>query len=76
MRYQAAELIAGKRDEIKQIIDTVRIDTDRYDLPEIVLPQPELDGSPPTPLCSSAWDFADQCRRLIASKQYANGDAR
>jgi hypothetical protein len=31
---------------------------------------PELDGEQPEPLCDSRWDFAEQCRRLIASKNY------
>jgi hypothetical protein len=75
IRGEAARLIAEKRDEIKQIIDTVRIDTDRYDLPEIVLPRAELDADPPTPLCSSGWSFTDQCQRLIQSKRYVNGGA-
>jgi hypothetical protein len=75
-RDLAARRIAEKHDEIKKIIDTLRIDADRYDLPEIVLPEPELDDQPPLPLCDSVWDFADQCQRLIASKRYTNGDDR
>lgn len=70
LREEAVELLAQKRAEIQQIMDTVRIDAGSFDLPEIALPAPELDAIAPEPLCSSDWDFRDQCRRLRASKVY------
>ena len=39
------------------------------------LPEPELTGDQPEPLLDSQWDFTEQCRRLIESKAYANGDS-
>ena len=81
-----AEVMPGleeKRDEIQQILDgipelleTVRIDADMFDLPEIpAVPEPIIDyDSHPEPLCDSRWDFAEQCSRLIASKNYDNDE--
>jgi hypothetical protein len=55
----------------------MRIDTDDFDLPEPVVPTAELNGQAhplhPLPLLDSGWSFAEQCRRLIASKAYRNG---
>ena len=77
-----AEVMPGleeKRDEIQQILDgipelleTVRIDADMFDLPAIpAVPEPVIDhDAHPEPLCDSLWDFTEQCRRLIASKNY------
>ena len=42
-----------------------------FDLPEAVVPEPELNGGADgLPLISSDDDFAEQCRRLIAHKNY------
>ena len=55
--------------------DTTRI-LDGLDLPELVVPEPELNGrSNGVPLLDSRWSFVDQCRRLIDSKAYLNGGA-
>ena len=40
-----------------------------YDLPDV--PVAELDGDQPEPLLDTCWSFVEQCRRLIASKNYA-----
>ena len=70
-----------KRDEIRQVLagvtellETVRIDAGMFDLPEIpAVPEPVIDhDSHPEPLCDSRWSFAEQCRRLIASKSYTD----
>ena len=64
------------RDRIHEILDEVHIDADQFDLPDIPeLPVAELDGQRPDPLLDSRWDFGEQCRRLIESKQYTNGDS-
>jgi hypothetical protein len=77
LRANAADRLAEKREEIQQILDAVRVNTDEleFELPPAVVPDAILDDTliPDTALCDSAWDFAEQCRRLIASKQYANG---
>ena len=43
-----------------------------FDLPPIpAVPEPVIDHDQPSePLCDSRWEFAEQCRRLIASKNY------
>jgi hypothetical protein len=42
-----------------------------FRLPAPEIPDAEVDGSPDAPpLLDSAWDFAEQCQRLIDSKAY------
>lgn len=76
LRLDAANLLAEKRSEIREILDTVRVNADAFSFPEPVVPEAVLDpnGSPPLPLCDSGWDFAEQCRRLKASKQYDDAE--
>jgi hypothetical protein len=70
-----ADRLAEKRDQIQAILDEIHIDADMFDLPELPeLPEAELDGDRPDPLLDSRWDFVEQCRRLIESKRYTNGD--
>ena len=58
-------------EQIAELNDQLRIDVDDFDLPPIVIPGAELNGNePPDPLLDSCWPFAEQCRALIASKQY------
>ena len=65
------------RYRINEVLDEVDIDPDQFDLPEIpALPAPQLRGNQPQPLLDSRSDFAEQCRALIASKSYTNGQAR
>jgi hypothetical protein len=72
LRDDAADALAEKADEIEQILDTVRVDPDSFDLPDIVIPEAIIDPAiePPVPLCDSRWSFRGQCVRLIASKGY------
>jgi hypothetical protein len=49
------------------------MDARDFDLPPIVMPEAETDGVDGVPLLDSRWDFAEQCRALISSKQYENG---
>lgn len=65
------------RYRINEVLDEVDIDPDQFDLPEIpALPAPQLHGNQQQPLLDSRWDFAEQCRALIASKSDTNGQAR
>jgi hypothetical protein len=59
-------------DEIPELLDTVRIDAGMFDLPPIPeVPEPVIDHDRhPEPLCDSRWNFTEQCRRLIAWKNY------
>ena len=82
---EVVPLLEEKRDEInailaeiQQTLDDVRVDARMFDLPPIpAVPEPQLDSDQPEPLCDSRWEFAEQCRRLIASKNYDEmGDRR
>jgi hypothetical protein len=72
LRAAAAERLATKSDEIQQILSEVHVDADFFDLPRIPeVPQAEIDADAiPVGLCDSAWTFAEQTARLVASKQY------
>ena len=78
LRADAAELLIQKREEIKAIMDTVRIDVGGFDIPRVPdIPPAEIAWrDQPMPLCASAWDFAEQCRALKADKAYQNFAAR
>jgi hypothetical protein len=74
-RADALASIERKRAEIDAILDTVRVDADRFDLPELPdIPQGVQLNGQPEPLCDSNWSFAEQTRRLIASKNYNNDE--
>jgi hypothetical protein len=72
LRARAADALDEKRAEIEELLDTVRVDADEFNLPEPVIPEAELSDElkPQTALCDSTWDFTEQCRRLITSKNY------
>jgi hypothetical protein len=58
------------RSQIRELNDSLRIDVDEDDLPQIELPEAIDPGGNGLPLLDSRWDFAEQCRRLIGSKAY------
>jgi hypothetical protein len=75
IRAEAERLLDGMRDQIAELNSQLRIDVGDFDLPEIVIPEPELNGHrPQTPPVDSRWPFAEQCQRLIASKAYDRGE--
>ena len=76
LRIDAAEALERKRAEIQEILETIRMDADGFDLPTPVVPEAELDPDQPPPLglCSSRWSFAMQTRALLASKDYKDVD--
>jgi hypothetical protein len=65
------------REQIRQLEEQIRIDPRDYQLPERPeLPEPEITAEPDgLPLIDSAWPWAEQSRRLIASKAYDDGEA-
>ena len=75
IRAEASRKLAEMREQIAGLNDQLRIDASDFDLPEMVIPEPDLDGrEAPEPLLDSWWPFAEQCRALIASKAYRNGE--
>jgi hypothetical protein len=73
---QAETRLAAMRQQISELNDALRMDVDEFDLPPIVIPEAETGGvASNPPLIDSRWPFADQCRALIDSKAYRNGDA-
>jgi hypothetical protein len=74
LREDAAERLAEKRDEIQQILDSVRVNADEleFELPEAEVPEANIDNDmhPDNALCDSWWDFTEQCESLISSKNY------
>ena len=77
LRVDAADRLAEMRDRIQAILEEIHIDADMFDLPDVPeLPEAELDGDQPDPLLDSRWDFAEQCWRLIASKNYDTNGSR
>jgi hypothetical protein len=75
IRAEASRKLAELRSEIDAINEALRIDVGDFDLPPIVIPEAETRGvASNPPLIDSRWDFAEQCRALINSKAYRNGD--
>jgi hypothetical protein len=76
LRADVATQLAEKRDEIRELLDTVRVNADEleFDLPPTIVPSAVLsDELPGSALCDSRWSFTEQCQRLIASKNYTAG---
>jgi hypothetical protein len=77
LRDDAAAALADKHDEIQAILDSVTIDPDQFDLPGPVIPEAAVDhDAQPLGLCDSRWSFAEQTRRLIASRNYDTDGSR
>lgn len=71
VRGEARRQLEGMRHQIAVINDQLRADANDYDLPEIDIPEPDLNGpEPPEPLIDSEWSCARQCFVLIDSKKY------
>jgi DNA repair exonuclease SbcCD ATPase subunit len=69
---QANEMLETVREQIKALEEQIRIDPSDYELPARPdLPEPEIAAEPDgSPLIDSAWPWAEQSKRLIASKAY------
>ena len=65
------ESLASVREQIDAIDDAVRTEVPDIELPEIVIPEPEVTaGINGLPLIDSDWDWESQTRALIAHKAY------
>jgi hypothetical protein len=77
LRDHAAERLAELEAEIDAINEQLRMATgDRFDLPAVVIPEPELDEnlSRQASLISTQQSWAEATRALIARKSYGNGE--
>jgi hypothetical protein len=78
---QANEALDTVREQLRQLNEQVRIHPSDYELPDPPdVPEPQIAVEPDgAPLIDSAWSWAEQSRRLIASKAYfdvmPNGEA-
>ena len=71
IRAEAEQKLSEMRAQIAELNDQLRIDVSDFDLPEIIIPGPQMNGhEPPDPLLDSCWPFAEQCRALVDSKAY------
>jgi hypothetical protein len=71
-REEVATRLEQIHDEVDELLNDVRLETDDLVLPDLPeIPESEIDEEmQPMPLCDSRWSFTEQCRRLIASKNY------
>lgn len=66
---QANEVLDTVREQIHQLEEQIRIDPRAYELPgRPDLPEPDITVEADLPLIDSAWPWAEQSGRLIASK--------
>jgi hypothetical protein len=71
IKAEAGAKLDELRDEIEQLNESMQISIDDLDLPDIVIPVPEINGkSNGTPLIDSAWSWVEQTTSLRASKEY------
>jgi hypothetical protein len=77
LKQQAEEKLEQLRDQIDELNRKLRLTTgDGIGLPEPQIPEAEVfPESQGLPLVSSAWDWVEQTRALIARKRYATGEA-
>jgi hypothetical protein len=75
LRNEATEKLAELRGEIERINEQLQLSTDDIELPEIEVPEPEVDDEAPRQaLVSLDQDWVEATRALIARKAYG-GDA-
>jgi len=71
VRADAARQLDDMRRQIRELNEALRIDPGDIRIPPFSIPRADVDGMGALPpLLDSRWDFAAQCRRLIASKGY------
>jgi hypothetical protein len=71
LRAEATAKLDTLRDEIEAVNEALRAETgDDFELPPIIVPQPELDGHDGLPLIDSGWSWVEQTLALKASRAY------
>lgn len=73
IRERAAVRLVELEAELEDINEQMRIATDDVvDLPQPVIPEPEIDDEARQPLVSSDWNWAEATRALKGRKSYGN----
>lgn len=72
IRTEAGERLAELEEQIDVLQQALQIETIGVDLPEIVVPEAELNGGRPDALVDSTWSWTEQTQRLIRSKAYGD----
>lgn len=77
IRAEAVERLGTMSLELEAVNAALRVDTTDFDLPEIEIPEAEVDAEVDgAPLISSEWSHLEQSQRLVDWKAYRlNGDA-
>jgi hypothetical protein len=71
IRDDAARQLEEMREKVAELNAALRLDPEGIEVPPFEIPEPVLNGNGgKPPLISSRWEFAEQCRALIASKAY------
>jgi hypothetical protein len=76
IRAEADEKLSEMQQQIDEINNALRIDLEDLDLPEIEIPEPDLNGAVASvPLLDSGNDFMEGTLGLLASKAYRGNGA-
>lgn len=70
IRADAAVKLGAMREEIARLNDALRLDANDFTVPTPTVPTAAPGGVHGVPLLDSRWSFTEQCRALIASKEY------
>ncbi len=74
-REQAAEKLEEMKEQIAELNAAVKVSVSYTELPAFEIPDAVLsDAGQGKPLVDSAWPFVEQCRTLVAAKNYAGGE--
>jgi len=74
-REQAAEKLEEMKEQIAELNAAVKVSVSYAELPAFEIPDAVLsDAGQGKPLVDSAWPFVEQCRTLVAAKNYAGGE--
>jgi hypothetical protein len=68
-RADAEAKLAELHEQVEALKDALE-GVELPEIPDVIEGQADIDGSLPSPLIDSKWDFAEQCQRLISHKSY------
>jgi hypothetical protein len=74
IRAEALAKVEQARELIDELNDSLSAEVPDIELPEIVIPDPEVTGDYGTPLVDSGWEWAAQTRALIRDRAYEEAE--